>query len=154
MTLLQPSKLIWKILPRDVVELTLLSGGEVSKNNQSLLVCSHLCICIYACVTPCLKVPGICWDHDWEMCQSVALVKQGNILWKFTANLNLMYHSLSFVLWPLVLLSLDELRTEPSVTSEMLVGRWMGLCNKRSQCQRAKGMTCYRVRHAALSKRS
>lgn len=53
---------------------------------------------------------SICGSHERkrETGESGPLVKQGSILQKFAANLNLMDHSLGLVFWPLVPLGSNE----------------------------------------------
>lgn len=129
------------------MESTTLSGGEILKN-KAVLSALHMHTHAWP---PCLTAAGVCGNQDWEMGENIALEEQGSILLKFTANLNLMGHSLSmcYSLW---CCWIPKNRAEASLTSQVLVGRWTGLSDKRSQCQKAKGMTPYRVKHIFCQK--
>lgn len=83
---------------------------------------------------------GNCPHYPQVMGENVLLMETGDILLKFTANLNLMGHNLSS--W----------RKETPFTWELLFGSYKWVTGKRSQCQRADSGAYYKVRCALLSK--
>lgn len=102
-----------------------------------------MCVCLGGWVSACVGKEGKLTERAQRpqvMGENVLLMETGDILLKFTANLNLLGHNLSS--W----------RKETPFTWELLFRSNKWVTGKRSQCQRADGGAYYRVIRAVLSK--